>query len=319
VNNSLGVVLVVAGIVYGTPLLIAGLGELLAERSGVLNLGVEGMMLTGAVAGFWLSQRLSGPGWLALAAALLLAMAAGAAMGCLHALITVTFRANQVVSGLALTIYGGAIGLSSYLASVTNLANHPGRHQFGKIDVFGLENVPVAGPILFHQDAVVYLSWALVAATVIYLRHTRAGLHLQAVGENPHAADSMSINVTRYRYAHTVAGGALAGAAGSYYALAISPSWTDGMTAGAGWIAIGLVIFAFWRPLLLLAGAYLFGVVTSLGFTLQARGVTLAPELFSALPYILTILALVLISTVVARRRLGAPAALGEPYLREEA
>lgn len=316
---GLAVVLIVSGIVYGTPLLIAGLGELLAERSGILNLGVEGMMLVGAVAGFWVSQRLGGPGWLALIAALLVAMAAGAAMGLVHALVTITFRANQVVSGLALTIFGGAVGLSSYFASVANLGNHPGRHQLGKIDVLGLKNAPVAGPILFHQDAVVYLSWALVVATVVYLRHTRVGLHLQSVGEDPHAADSMSINVVAYRYAHTVVGGALAGAAGSYYALAITPSWTDGMTAGAGWIAIGLVIFAFWRPTLLLAGAYLFGIVTSLGFTLQARGVTLPPELFSALPYILTILALVLISSVVARRRLGAPAALGAPYVREEA
>jgi simple sugar transport system permease protein len=317
-NNALAVVLIASGIVYGTPLLIAGLGELLAERSGILNLGVEGMMLVGAVVGFWVSQTMPGAEWLVLTVALIAAMLAGAMMATIHAVVSITFRANQVVSGLALTIFGGAIGLSSYFASVANLGSAPGRHQFGKIDVLGLENAPVIGPILFHEDAVVYLSWALVIAAVVYLHHTRVGLHLQSVGEEPHAADSMSINVVAYRYAHTLAGGALAGIAGSYYALAITPSWTDGMTAGAGWIAIGLVIFAFWRPTLLLVGSYLFGVVTSLGFTLQARGVNLPPELFSALPYFLTVIALVVMSTVIAGKRIGAPAALAKPYVREE-
>ena len=317
-NGNLFVVLVAAGIVYGTPLLIAGLGELFAERSGVLNLGVEGMMLVGASVGFWVSQSVGRPSWIALILALIAAMVAGAAMSLVHAVVTITFRANQVVSGLALTIFGGAIGLSSYFASVGNLGLLPGRHQFQKIDVFGLQNATIVGPIVFHQDAVVYLSWVLVIAAVVYLRHTRIGLHLQAVGEDPHAADSMSINVTASRYAHTLLGGALAGLAGSYFVLAITPSWTDGLTAGAGWIAIGLVIFAFWRPLLLLIGAYLFGIVTSLGFTLQARGVTLPPELFSALPYLLTIVSLVLMSRVVAGKRLGAPAGLGSPYVREE-
>lgn len=317
-NSNIGVVLVAAGIVYGTPLLIAGLGELLAERSGVLNLGVEGMMLVGASIGFWVSQSVGVTSWVALVVSLLGAMVAGAAMALIHAVVTINFRANQVVSGLALTIFGGAIGLSSYFASVGNLGSSPGRHQFQKLDVFGLQNAPVIGPLVFHEDAVVYLSWGLVVLAVVYLRHTRAGLHLQAVGDNPHAADSMSINVTKYRYAHTVVGGALAGLAGSYFVLAITPSWTDGLTAGAGWIAIGLVIFAFWRPLLLLVGAYLFGIVTSLGFTLQARGVNLPPELFSALPYLLTIVSLVVLSKVVSGKRVGAPAGLGLPYVREE-
>lgn len=317
-NNSLGIALVVAGIVYGTPLLIAGLGELLAERSGVLNLGIEGMMLVGAAAGFWIVRVVHGPAWLTLTLALVVAMVAGAFMALIHAVVCIAFGASQVVSGLALTIFGGAIGLSSYMASIGGFGGTPATHQFNQIDVFGLKNVPILGPILFHQDAVVYLSWVLVVAVVFYLYRSRFGLHLRAVGEAPHSADSMGVNVAAYRYVHTIVGGALAGVAGSYYSLAITPSWADGLTAGAGWIALGLVIFAFWRPLLLLAGAYVFGLVTSLGFILQARGVTLPPEMFSALPYVLTIVVLVLISTVWRNRRLGAPAAMAEPYRREE-
>jgi ABC-type uncharacterized transport system permease subunit len=317
-TDGLIITILVSGIVYGTPLLIAGLGELLAERSGVLNLGVEGMMLVGAVAGFWVSQRLGGPEWTAIALALAVSMLAGALMALIHAFVTVTLRGNQVVSGLALTIFGGALGLSSYLAHVGDLAGQSGRHQIGKIDVFGLQDVPILGPILFHQDIIVYLSWALVIAVTVYLYRTRPGLHLRAVGEEPRAADSMGVNVARYRYFHTIVGGALAGIAGAYYSLAITPTWTDGITAGAGWIALALVIFAFWRPTLVLAGAYLFGVATSLGFNLQARGVELPPELLAVLPYLMTIAVLVLMSSVWAKRRLGQPAALGTAYVREE-
>jgi general nucleoside transport system permease protein len=153
---------------------------------------------------------------------------------------------------------------------------------------------------------------------VLYLYRTRAGLHLRSVGESPQAADAMGINVTRYRYLHTLAGGALAGAGGAVFTLQIATNWIDGLTAGAGWIAIALVIFSFWRPELLIAGAYLFGAFTSLGFDLQARGITSIPsEFWSALPYVMTIIALVLVSAGSARRRLGTPAALGTPYVRE--
>lgn len=317
-NHALVVTLLASGVAYGTPLLLGGLGELLAERSGILNLGLEGMMLVGAVVGFWISQSNPGPTSVTLALALLGAIAAGALMGLVHAIVTIAFEANQVVSGLALTIFGGAIGLSSYLASSASLGGQPGHHQFQPIDVFGLKDLPVVGPLLFHQDAMVYLSWALTLATVWYLYHSRFGLHLRSVGESPHSADSMGVNVAAYRYVHTVVGGAFAGMAGAYFSLALTPSWADGLTAGAGWIALGLVIFAFWRPGLLVVGAYLFGLVTSLGFTLQSRGVKLPPELFAALPYLLTIVVLVLVSSVWSRRRLGAPAGLGQPFRREE-
>ena len=317
-NDSLLVVLVASGVVYGTPLLYAGLGELLAERSGVLNLGVEGMMLVGAVSGFWAVQRVGGSTATALALSVLVAALAGAAMALIHAVLTITLRANQIVSGLALTIFAGAAGLSSYLGNVGGLGGEPARHAFTALDPFGLGDVPVLGPIVFGQNALVYASWVLVVAVGLYLSRTRPGLNVRAVGEAPQAADATGISVTGYRYAHTLAGGALAGVGGACFSLAITPNWVDGLTGGAGWIAIALVLFAFWRPDLLLLGAYFFGAFRSLGFTLQARGVDLAPEIFAALPYLMTIVVLTVVSTGRARRRLGAPAALGVAYVREE-
>lgn len=316
-NHGLLVQLLVTGTLYGTPLAIAGLGELLAERSGVLNLGVEGMMLMGAVTAFWVSRDVSGPNVLVLVLAVLVAAAAAALTAVIHAFLTITLRANQIVSGLALTIFAGAIGLSSYVGQRAGLGGEPGRHVLHSIDVLGLRGLPVIGPLLFHQDAMVYVSWLMVIAVSLYLARTRPGLHVRAVGEDPHAADAMGIDVARYRYAHTIVGGALAGIGGSFYTLAISPVWTDGITNGAGWIAIALVIFAFWRPAAVLGGAYLFGVVSALGSNLEARGSSLPSELFSALPYLLTMVVLVIVASGWGKGRLGAPAALGIPYARD--
>lgn len=274
-------------------------------------------MLIGAVTAFWVSDSITGFGTLAIIAALAVSVVAGAAMSLIHAFVSITLRGNQIVSGLALTILGGAIGLSSYFAQVGDLGGKDGRHSLRAIDILGLADLPIVGPLLFHQNALVYLSWALTIAVAWYVYRTRFGLNLRSVGEEPRAADAMGINVARYRYAHTLAGGGFAGLAGASYALAIAPTWSNGLTAGAGWIAIALVIFAFWRPGLVLIGAYLFGVVTSLGFNLQARGVDLAPEIFSALPYLMTIVVLVLASSVWAKGRFGQPAALGVPYSRE--
>ena len=319
INDNIAISIIMTAILYGTPLVFAGIGELFAERSGVLNLGVEGMLLMGAVTGFLVSQQMSGPTWLVLLVAVLAAMAAAAVMSLIHAFVTITMRANQIVSGLTLTIFAGAIGLSSYIAEDNKLGGKAGKHQFSQLNLFGLKNIPVIGPILFHQSAMVYLSWLLVIAAVFYLYRTRVGLHLRSVGESPQAADAMGINVTRYRYLHVLLGGALAGAGGVVFTLQIATNWIDGMTAGAGWIAIALVIFSFWRPELLILGAYLFGAFTSVGFDLQARGVTSIPsEFWSSLPYLMTVLALVLVSASSVRRRLGTPAALGIPYVREE-
>src|SRR6184192_521330 len=197
-NHSLLVVVIASGIAYGTPLLYASLGELLAERSGVLNLGVEGMMLVGAVMGFWAVQRVPGGSAFVLAAGIGVAALAGAAMAAIHAFLVVTLRANQIVSGLALTIFAGAAGLSSYLGNDLELAKSPARHQFQAIFPKSWQDVNVIGPILFGQSALVYASWICVVLVALYLARTRVGLNVRAVGESPAAADAMGINVTAY-------------------------------------------------------------------------------------------------------------------------
>jgi ABC-type uncharacterized transport system permease subunit len=321
VNDSLVVSVLVQAVVYGTPILFAALGELLAERSGVLNLGVEGMMLVGAVMAFWAAQRAPGPQEFVLLLAVLTAAFAALVVSAIHAFLVVTLRASQIVSGLALTIFAGGLGLSSYLGNDLGLADVPPKYQLGEIDVFGLKDLPIAGPILFHQNALVYVSWAMVVLVALYLMRTRIGLNTRAIGEAPGAADAMGIGVARYRYAHVLAGGAFAGVGGACFTLAITPGWTDGdsLVGGAGWIAIALVIFSFWRPELCLVGAYLFGGLSGgLPSALQAHGYKIKPEFLNALPYVMTVLVLVLVATVLARRRLGAPAALGLAYVREE-
>jgi simple sugar transport system permease protein len=317
-NSSIVVVVLASAVAYGTPLLYAALGELLAERSGVLNLGVEGMMLVGAVMGFLSVQHLGGAAGVALPAAVAVAALAGATAGLVLAFLVVTLRANQIVAGLALTILAGAAGLSSYIGNDFDLADDPARFSFQPVNAFGLDDLPVLGPIVFGQSWLVYVSWLCVLAVGFYLSRTRPGLNVRAVGESPAAADAMGIGVTRYRYLHTVAGGAFAGVGGACFSLALTPQWVSGLTSGAGWIAIALVIFAFWRADLCLVGAYFFGALSALPLTLQARGVTIAPQFFQALPYVMTIVVLVVVSSGLARRRLGAPAALGVPYVREE-
>ncbi len=319
-NNSLLVVVFASGVAYGTPLLYAALGELLAERSGVLNLGVEGMMLVGAVMGFWTVERLHANTGVTLAAAIAAAALMGALMASIHAFLVITLRASQIVSGLALTIFAGAVGLSSYLGNDLNLAGQPASKTFQAVFPARMQNWPVVGPIVFGQNVLVYASWLCVVAIWLYLSRTRPGLNVRAVGESPAAADAMGINVTAYRYAHTLAGGAFAGVAGATITLAITPQWVDGITGGSGWIAIALVIFAFWRPELCLVGAYFFGALQALAPQLQARNITLGPTVLwtSALPYVMTIVVLVVVSSGTARRRLGAPAALGTAYVREE-
>jgi general nucleoside transport system permease protein len=319
-NTSIVVVILASAIAYGTPLLYAALGELLAERSGVLNLGVEGMMLLGAVTGFLAVQRIGGPAGLVLPLAIAVAAVVGAVAALVLAFLVITLRANQIVSGLALTILAGAAGLSSYIGNDFDLSTDPARYSFGPVNAFGLQDLPVVGPIIFGQNWLVYASWLCVIAVSLYLSRTRPGLNVRAVGEAPGAADAMGISVTGYRYAHTLVGGAFAGVAGACYSLAITPQWQDGLTAGAGWIAIALVIFAFWRPELCLVGAYCFGALQALSPQLQAREIHLGPTVLwtNSLPYVMTVVVLVLASASGARRRLGAPASLGLPFVREE-
>jgi simple sugar transport system permease protein len=315
VNDTLLVVTLASAVFYGTPIFFAALGEVFTERSGVLNLGVEGMMLMGAVTASYTAHHAGGPGWWVLTVSLVAAMLAGAFGALLHGFATITLRVNQTVSGLALTILAGAAGLSSYLANVWGLGKSP--VQFTNFDVLGLKDAPIVGPILFNQNALTYLSWVACAVATWYLFRTRTGLNLRSVGEDPRTADSVGISVVTYRYLHTMLGGVLAGVGGAYVSLAVATTWADGVTAGQGWIAIALVIFGFWRPDLTLVGAYLFGAATSLSFTLQARGYDIAPQILDSLPYVLTIVVLVVVSNRSARRHIGAPAALGIAYDRE--
>jgi simple sugar transport system permease protein len=318
VNSNLFVVIAASAVFYGTPLYFAALGELLTERSGVLNLGVEGMMLMGAVAAAWTSIHAPGPTPVVLLLAVGASMGAAALLALVHAVLVITMRVSQVVSGLTITILAGAAGLSSYLAATWKVATGPVPHQLHALDVFGLGDLPVVGPILFDQNALTYVSWVLLGVSSWYLYRSRHGLNLRAVGESPETADAVGVNVTGYRYVHTLVGGALAGIGGAYFSLAIVPTWTDGVTAGRGWIAIALVIFGFWRPDLTLAGAYLFGACSSLAPTLQTRGVDVPVQLLDSLPYLMTVVVLVAVSSGWASRRVGAPAALGVPYERED-
>jgi simple sugar transport system permease protein len=298
-----------AAIPAGTAILYACLGELIAERSGIINLGVEGMMLMGALAGvavtIWTDTA-----WLGVIGA----MVAGALMASLHAILTIPLRANQVVSGLALTLFGG--GLSAFLGR--NLVGDPLPDKFGDVDIPLLADIPKIGEILFQQNALVYISFGVVPLLWFYVFRTHPGLHLRALGENPAAADAMGVNVNWLRFVYVIIGGTLAGLGGAAISLGTNPGWTEGMTAGRGWIAIALVIFAGWNPARALLGAYLFGGVQAGQFQLQAVGVGVSSFFLNMLPYLFTIVVLVISSRESARRRMGAPAALGRPFVREE-
>ena len=317
-NSNILVIIIASAIFYGTPLFFAALGGIFTERSGVLNLGVEGTMLLGGVSGAWASQHVGGSAWFTILMAIIIGMIAGGFTSALLAFLCVTLKTNQTVAGLAITIFAGTVGLSSYFANIWGVSKNPVPRQIRRLDVFGLADTPIVGPIIFNQTILTYVSWVLVVLATVYLFRTRIGLQLRAVGESPQTADAMGINVVKYRYVHTLLGGALAGIGGVFYSLAIVPTWVDGMTKGAGWIAIALVIFGFWRPSLTLLGAYLFGALQSLGSTLKARGVNISGDILDALPFVMTIVVLVLVSSRFAHRKLGAPAALGVPYEREE-
>jgi simple sugar transport system permease protein len=287
-----------------TPLVLASSGELLAERSGVINLGLEGMMLVGAVAGFSATLH-SGSNVLGLAAALL----AGAAMALVFAFLVLALQTNQVATGLALTLFGS--GLSAFL----------GRGLVGQtvapmppLALPVLSDLPFVGPLLFRFDAMVYASLALVAVLGWLLAHTRLGLLIRAVGEAPQNAHAIGMPVIRLRYATVLAGGALAGLAGAYLSLALTPMWVEGMTAGRGWIALAQVVFATWKPRGLLLGAYLFGGVTVLQFHGQGIGLAVPSEFLSMLPYLATIVVLVVICRDPQTILLNKPMSLGQNF-----
>jgi len=300
----------------GTSLLYATLGEIFTERSGVLNLGLEGMMLLAAASGFagaFHSKNV----WLGLG----VAVAVGGLLGLLHAFLTVTLRSNQTVTGLALTIF--ASGMASFLGQRLGPEGLPLVGQLGprfeRVSLPMLSKMPLVGRALFQQDVLVYATYLLVPAAWFYLYRTRPGLHLRAVGENPRTADAMGLNVTAIRYLYTVLGGMLVGVGGAHLSLAYTPGWTENLTGGRGWIAVAMVIFATWDPWRAWFGAILFGGINAVQLRMQAAGTTIPATFLHMLPFAFTIVVLVIITWWEAfGKRVGAPAALGLPYTRED-
>lgn len=300
----------------GTSLLYATVGEILTERAGILNLGVEGIMIVGAVTGFAAAFHTKQV-WVGVGVAML----AGALMACIHAFLSVSLRAEQVVSGLALTIFG--TGLANYLGQRLGPKGAPlvgmVGPKFTPVPLEGLAEIPVLGKSVFNQDILTYATYLLVPLLWFFLNRTRPGLHLRAVGENPQTADAMGVNVAGIRYLYTIVGGMLIALGGAHLSLAYTPGWTEGLTAGRGWIAVALVIFATWDPVRAVVGAILFGGINAVQFRMQAAGTTIPAAFLNMLPYAFTIVVLVLITWWEGiRKRVGAPAALGLPYAREE-
>lgn len=311
-----------AGVASGTVLLFATLGEVLAERSGVLNLGVEGMMLIGAMSAYSIAVRLDNP-WLGVLVAVLFA----GALSQIHAFISIALQADQVVSGLALTFVG--TGVSLVLGE--GLSKSGAISLLPTLTVPLLAQVPILGPIFFtNQSILVYLGYCMIPLAWYYINRTRPGLHLRAVGEFPAAADALGINVFRLRYLYVFIGGMLAGLGGATISLAVSPGWFSELTTGGqGWIAVGLVIFAQWDPIRAAVGSYAFGALRRLILDIQGPTVLFGLRnpfyyqpyygfFLQMLPYAFTVIVLVIGSREAIRKRLGAPAALGDPYIRGE-
>ncbi len=300
----------------GTSLLYATIGEIYTERSGILNLGVEGMMMMGAVSAFAVAYHTG-----SLALAVVTALLVGTLMASIHAFLSVSTRANQVVSGLTLTLFG--TGLASFLGQRsgpggTRLVGLVGP-SLERIPIPGLSSLPIVGDSFFKQDALTYSLYLCVPLAAWYLYKTRPGLYVRAVGENPQTADAMGIRVGVNRYVYTMLGGALAGLGGAHLSLAYTRGWTENITGGRGWIAVALVIFAMWDPLRAVVGAALFGGINAVQFRMQAAGTTVPAALLNMLPYIATIVVLVVTTWwETLRKRVGPPAALGVPYAREE-
>ncbi|MBC8037474.1 MAG: ABC transporter permease [Rhizobiales bacterium] len=302
-NETLSIILTI--ITASTPLLLAATGELVVERSGVLNLGVEGMMAVGAVCGFGAALTTGSP-----VIGILAAIGAGMILSLLFGLLTLSLVANQVATGLALTLLG--LGVAGLIGE--SFVGQPGL-KLTQLHIPGLSRIPFIGPIIFSQDLLVYASFAIVAAVAYVLFRTKLGLVIRAVGDSHQSAHALGYGVIPVRYGCVLFGGGCAGLAGGYLSLAYTPQWTENMTAGRGWIALALVVFASWLPWRVAIGAYLFGTVTILGFSLQAEGKGIPTQLLSSLPYIVTIVALVIISGNRALMRANTPACLGQPFV----
>ena len=299
----------IATVGMGTPLLFATLGGVISERAGVINLGMEGLMLVGALVAFVVMLNTGSYLYAVIAATI-----ASGLVSMLHGFVCLMLRANQIASGLALTFFG--TGLSGLFGDkLTGETVEP----LTRIPIPFLNSIPVLGPMLFNQDVLVYFSYLCVILSWLLLFKTRLGLNIRSMGEAPEVCDSLGLSVISYRFFSVVGGGMLIGIGGAYFPLALTPFWVDGITAGRGWIAVALVIFSFWHPVKALAGAYLFGIALAMELRLQILGLEISPYFLKMLPYVLTILVLTLVT--IRYQRLGVqvmPAALGEVFFRGE-
>ena len=303
-DSDLIVQILFAAVKTGTPLLFIALGEVICEKSGVLNLGQEGMMLMGAVVGFLAAYGTGSAGLGVLAA-----MAMGCIMSLIFAVLVLNLGANQVATGLALTIFG--TGLSAFIGSGVVGQTIQG---FQPIAIPVLSDIPFIGKILFSHDILVYASFAMTFVLMYIINKTRIGLTLKAVGENPHAANAIGIKVLRVRYLAIMFGGVMAGISGAYMSLVYTPMWVENMTAGRGWIALALVVFASWRVGRIMLGAYLFGLASIMHLVLQGLGLSISPNLLAMLPYVATVVVMVIISADKFKEKLLAPRSLGKPF-----
>lgn len=294
-------------LVAGTPLLLGTVGEIICQRAGVINLGIEGIMSLGAVTGFGvaLSTHSSVLGLIA-------ATIVGGALALVHAFMTITLKARQILSGLAISMLG--IGASGILGKA--YIGVPLPYKFESIKIPYLSQIPVLGKVLFTKDLVFYLSILITVVSFLVLFRTKVGITLRSVGEKPAAADAMGVNVDLVRYVAVIVGGCLAGMAGAYLSLAYIPQWIEGMSGGRGWIVIALTIFSFWNPARAVLGAYIFGGIYILAYILQS--IKIPPSILLMFPYVVTLLALIFSSRQTMIRHIGAPESLGEPYVREE-
>lgn len=296
--------ILIAALKTGTPLLLIALGELVTEKSGVLNLGQEGMVLMGAMAGFT-GAYYSG----SLLLGVSFAMVAGMLMALLFGVLALSLNTSQVATGLALTIF--SVGLSSFLGESLVGSTVAG---FSTLSIPVLSELPFIGALLFQQDLLIYFSFLITGLTWWVLHKTRVGLTVRAVGENPYSANALGIKVLKIRYLATLFGGAMAGLAGAYLSLSYTPMWMENMSAGRGWIALALVVFASWRVGYLVMGAYLFGIASILHLVVQGFGFDISPNLLAMMPYLATLVVMVLISSDAMKQKLSTPMSLSKPF-----
>jgi len=298
----------------GTPLLFPTLGEIICERAGILNLGVEGIMIVGTLAGYMGALYSGGNAWIGF----FIGMAAGGIFSLIHGFLTITLKSNQVISGVMLVLLG--IGVSGFINTSNGISlqfiRWSQRWGFDRLEIPFFGDIPFLGQALFQHDLFVYIAVLMVPLVWMFLNKTHLGIAITASGESPETADTLGINVASIRYLCVFLGGLFAGAGGAYLSLSWQKSWQPMMTAGRGWIAVVLVIFAFWKPQRAIWGAYLFGGIESLQIRLQTANVPIPVDLISTLPYLITIMVLVFLSRGVRLKRIGAPTALGVPYER---